>query len=96
MTAGVLPGGVAGRKIEKTCIKPVYAYTTKRGMPIQACICLYNRMGNAYIKPIYAYITKWGKPISSLYMPISRDGECLYQDYICLYHKMAKTYIKPI
>ena len=45
MTAGVLPGGVAGRKIEKTCIKPVYAYTTKRGMPIQACICLYNRMG---------------------------------------------------
>ena len=49
-----------------------------------------------YIKPISAYIGNGGMPISSLYQPISKDGERLYQAYISLYRKMGDAYIKPI
>ena len=39
-------------------------------------------METTYIKPISAYITGRGTPISSLYQPISQNGENLYQAYI--------------
>ena len=34
-----------------------------------------RRMETTYIKPISAYIGNSGMPISSLYQPISKDGE---------------------
>ena len=41
-----------------------------------------RRMETTYIKPISAYIGNGGMPISSLYQPISQNGENLYQAYI--------------